>query len=47
MLVNSGTFDGREKNSFTAFLDNRQVTQGNGEPELGADELREPKNALA
>ena len=46
LLANSGNFDGRKKNSFKAFLDYGQTTHGDGEPELDADELREPMNVL-
>ena len=42
-----GTFDKPEKNSLRAFLDARRAAPSLGELGLGADELRELKNALA
>ena len=42
-----GTFDALEKKSLRTFLDAKRGTPGEGELGLGADELRELKNALA
>jgi len=47
VAAHSGTFDGPEKNSLRTFLDARRPTPGEDELGLGADELRELKNALA
>ena len=38
---------GRKTRSGRSWIINKQATQGDGEPELGADKLREFKNALA
>jgi hsp70-interacting protein len=43
--AHNGTFDDPEKNSLRTFLDARRATPG--ELGLGADELREIRNALA
>jgi len=49
--AHNGTFDDPEKNTLRTFLDARRATPGEGESELelglGADELREIRNALA
>jgi hypothetical protein len=45
--AHNGTFDGPEKNSLKTFLDARRDTPGEVELGLGADELRELKEALA
>ena len=46
MSAHNGTFDGPEKTSLRTFFDARQVTLGEGELGLGADELRGLRNAL-
>ena len=49
MSAHNGTFDDPDKNTLRTFLDARRAASGEGESELGlgADELREIKNALA
>ena len=46
MVVIGGTFDPSGKKSLRMFLDTRRRTPGEGELGLGADELRELKNAV-
>ena len=45
--AHNGAFDDAEKNSLRTFLDARRTTSGESELGLGADELREIRNALA
>jgi hypothetical protein len=45
--AHDGTFDEPEKSTLRTFLDARQATPGENELGLGADELREIRNALA
>jgi hypothetical protein len=45
--AHDGTFDDPEKKLLRTFLDARRVTPGESELGLGADELREIRNALA
>jgi hypothetical protein len=45
--AHDGTFDDPEKNSLRTFLDARRAAPGEIELGLGADELREIRNALA
>lgn len=47
MSAHDGAFDEPEKNSLRTFLDARRATPGESELGLGADELREIRNALA
>jgi hypothetical protein len=45
--AHDGTFDDPEKSTLRTFLDARRATSGESELGLGADELREIRNALA